>query len=94
MEGSRSRGEFRTKFESGEYVVVESALRIYMAGDTRFSKYERDVRDTFDWFFFRVGQFQNMIDAKLFTYEDLEVHLHYELDLISGGNSALTGSVQ
>ncbi|PIT04187.1 hypothetical protein TSA1_28065 [Bradyrhizobium nitroreducens] len=66
-----------------ELVILTSALR--QNDSTPFTKLEMLVRDDFDWFFFRLGQFQHMIQAGLFSYAEVEVHLSYVLDLISGG---------
>lgn len=82
---AKLEGPFAEKFFSKNLVVIISqALRVH-GKDDRFTELESAVRDEFDWFFFRLGQFQHMIVSKLFTYEEVEIHLDYVLDLFSGG---------
>jgi hypothetical protein len=64
-------------------VIISRALRKH--DNSPFTELEAVVRDNFDWFFFRLGQFQHMIRSDLFTYQEVDVHLSYVLDLISGG---------
>jgi hypothetical protein len=81
-------------------VIISQALRTHrkddgftepgdslteLGKDHGFTELESTVRDEFDWFFFRLGQFQHMIASKLFSYEEVEIHLDYVLDLFSGG---------
>ena len=49
-----------------------------------FSIYEMEIRDKFDWTFYRLGHFNNLIIAELYTFNEIEVHLGYCLDLLSG----------
>ena len=80
-------------------VVLAEALRDHNDnGVERFTPLEALVRDDFDWFFFRLEQFHHMIQSNLFTYSELEVHLRYVLDLISGGrdyvSKTLVGQIE
>jgi hypothetical protein len=75
------RDEFLAKNRA---VVISKALRTHHT-DSRFTELEALVRDNFDWLFFRLGQFQHMIQSELFTYDEVDIHLSYVLDLISGG---------
>jgi hypothetical protein len=71
-------------FDKGRVVIVAQALRLH-TDNGQFTEIENVVRNEFDWFFFRLGQFQHMIVSKLFSYDEEEVHLDYVLDLFSGG---------
>jgi hypothetical protein len=76
---------FREKFfDKNLVVIVSQALRIH-GDNVQFTELESIVRSEFDWFFFRLGQFQHMIVSKLFSYDEVEIHLDYVLDLLSGG---------
>lgn len=75
------------KIEREEPLVIlniAESLRVHGADD-RFNELEALVRDKFDWFLFRLGQFQHMISSGLFSYDEVDIHLSYELDLISNG---------
>jgi hypothetical protein len=69
---------------AGNAVFLVDALRIHR-DDKDFTDAESDIRSTFDWFLFRLGQFQHMIDSGLFSYEEVDIHLSYDLDLLSDG---------
>jgi hypothetical protein len=85
LKEAESRPGLRDEFlKKGRSVVVARALREHDSNDD-FTEPEALVRDNFDWFFFRLGQFQHMVQSGLFPYEDVDVHLSYTLDLISGG---------
>jgi hypothetical protein len=71
-------------FDENRVVIVAQALRLH-TDNGQFTELENVVRNEFDWFFFRLGQFQHMIVSKLFSYDEVEVHLGYVLDLFSGG---------
>jgi hypothetical protein len=71
-------------FDKNLVVIISQALRIHSDSDP-FTELETNVRHEFDWFFFRLGQFQHMIVSKLFSYDEVEIHLDYVLDLFSGG---------
>ncbi|HEV7409510.1 MAG TPA: hypothetical protein VGO01_13575 [Bradyrhizobium sp.] len=71
-------------FDEDRVVIVAQALRLH-TDNGQFTELENAVRNEFDWFFFRLGQFQHMIVSKLFSYDEVEVHLDYVLDLFSGG---------
>jgi hypothetical protein len=81
---AESLSGLRDKFNKGRFVIVARALRKHDASD-HFTGPEALVRDNFDWFFFRLGQFQHLIQSGLFSYQEVDVHLSYVLDLISGG---------
>ncbi|WP_426436015.1 hypothetical protein [Bradyrhizobium genosp. P] len=79
-----NRRNLRDEFlNTGRSVVVARALRTH--DDKEFSEHEAVVRDNFDWLFFRLGQFQHMIQSGLFTYQEVDIHMSYVLDLVSGG---------
>jgi hypothetical protein len=87
VEHSKAENEqsLRTEFfDKNLVVIISQALRIHGDNDP-FTETEIVVRDNFDWFFFRLGQFQHMIVSGLFSYEEVEIHLNYVLDLFSGG---------
>lgn len=64
-EAARQSG-LRDKFlNEGRSVVVDRALRKH-DGNDHFTEPEALVRDNFDWFFFRLGQFQHMIESGVF----------------------------
>jgi hypothetical protein len=71
-------------FDENLVVIISHALRVHSDND-EFNELESAVRNDFDWFFFRLGQFQDMIVSKLFSYDEVEIHLDYVLDLFSGG---------
>jgi hypothetical protein len=73
-------------FRSNHFVILVKALEPHTErqGD-KFTRSEMHVRDEFDWFLFKLGTFQHLIDSKLITYSEIETHLKYTLDLISGG---------
>ena len=72
-------------------VIIARSLREH---DGRpFTELEMLVRDNFDWLFFRLGEFQHMIQAGLFSYAEVDVHLSYVLDLISGGKSHVSAQM-
>jgi hypothetical protein len=82
---ARDQESLREEFiDKNIVVVIARALREH-DGDDPFTELEVLVRDNFDWFFFRLGQFQHMIQSGLFTYQEVEIHLSYVLDLVSGG---------
>jgi hypothetical protein len=81
---AENRPNLRDKFlNDGRAVVIARALRKH--DDEGFAEHEAVVRDNFDWLFFILGQFQHMIQSGLFTYQEVDIHLSYVLDLISGG---------
>jgi hypothetical protein len=67
-----------------EVIALDHALRSDKDGPD-FDDDEMALRDEFDTFCFKLGQLQHLSEAGLFSYEDLEIHLRYVLDLISGG---------
>jgi hypothetical protein len=73
------------KFFTGNGVNINltRALRIYHP-DFPFTKWEILVRDDFDRFLFHVETFQNLIDATLFSFEEINTYLHYEIELLAG----------
>jgi hypothetical protein len=81
--------ESRKLMTDGRYVVLDRALRHHSERPDGFTEHEAHARDAFDWFLLRLGQFQSMIDSRLFTYDEVEVHLEYVLDLVSGGGSTV-----
>ncbi|PVE23658.1 hypothetical protein DC522_14505 [Microvirga sp. KLBC 81] len=70
-------------FAKGDFVIISTSLRPAESSQ-QFSENEVYVRDLFDWFFFRLGEFQHMIDNKLFEYKELEVHIGYVFRLVTG----------
>jgi hypothetical protein len=74
--------------KSGAVVLLTQALRQH---DLRgFTEREQWIRDEFDWLFFKLDQFQHLIDSKLVSFEEVDVHLKYLLDLLTGGHSWLS----
>ena len=73
------------KFFSGNgiHINLTKALRIYHP-DAPFTKWEILVRDDFDRFLFHVETFQNLIDATLFSFDEINAYLHYEIELLAG----------
>jgi hypothetical protein len=85
FEESAKSDERFTKFFSGNgiHVNLAKALRIYHP-DAPFTKWEILVRDDFDRFLFHVETFQNLIDATLFSFDEINAYLHYEIELLAG----------
>jgi len=69
--------------KSNEVYILE-ALRDHAPSEI-FTELEAFVRDEFDIFLFKLGQFNSLSKAGLFTFDEIEVHLRYVLDLLSGG---------
>lgn len=89
---AQNRPKLRDQFlNEGRAVVIARALRKH--DDEGFTEHEAVVRDNFDWLFFRLGQFQHMIQSGLFTYQEVDIHLSYVLDLISGGLDYVSSEV-
>ncbi|WP_354132554.1 hypothetical protein [Bradyrhizobium sp. RT4b] len=89
---AESRPNLRDNFlKNGQSVIIARALRKH-DGES-FTEHEAVVRDNFDWLFFRLGQFQHMIQSGLFTYQEVDIHLSYVLDLISGGLDYVSSDV-
>ncbi|MGX1360718.1 hypothetical protein QNJ95_37165 [Bradyrhizobium elkanii] len=89
---AQNRPHLRDQFlNEGRAVVIARALRKH--DDGGFTEHEAVVRDNFDWLFFRLGQFQHMIQSGLFTYQEVDIHLSYVLDLVSGGLDYVSSEV-
>jgi hypothetical protein len=85
---ARNEQSLRTEFfDKNLVVIISQALRSTYGPNHHFTELEVAVRDDFDWFFFRLGQFQHMLVSGLFSYEEVEIHLSYVLDLFSGGGA-------
>jgi hypothetical protein len=74
----------KTHGDTRTLVVVSDALEYHEEISCNFTKCEAYTRDEFDWLFFRLGQFHALIESGLFTFDDLEKHLKYLLDLLTG----------
>jgi hypothetical protein len=57
--------------------------------DSGFTEIEQFVRDEFDWFLFRLGVFGQLIQSKIISYDEVDGHLSYIVDLISKPGSEL-----
>ncbi len=64
-------------------VSLESALKDHDI-DANFESAEILIRDDFDWLLFRLGQFESMLENKLFEYNEFERHMRYMLDAFVG----------
>jgi hypothetical protein len=91
--GLQKNETLREYFVNKNYVIISNALRSHDDNDD-FTEIETYVRDVFDWFFFRLGQFHQMIQANIYSYDEIEVHLKYILDLVSGGKEHIAPDLQ
>jgi hypothetical protein len=83
----------RNYISTGNYVNISRALR-YHKIDGRFTEIERFVRDEFDWFLFRIGVFGQLIKLDIISYEEIDGHLNYVIDLIRKRKSELTAALE
>jgi hypothetical protein len=93
-EQARNQEKLRTKFfDKNRYVILSRALQ---PDDdvSHFTELEAQVRGDLDWFLFRLGQFQHMILSGLFSYKEVEIHLGYVLDLLSGGLDDVSDAIE
>jgi hypothetical protein len=74
--------ETKQYFDSGHFVVLADALK--SEGSNSFTDWEMCARDDIDHFLNRFGRFQHLIDAGLFSFEEIEVHMKYVLDMLCG----------
>lgn len=52
------------------------------------------MRDEFDWFLFRIGVFGQLIKSDIISYEEIDGHLNYVIDLIRKRKSELTAALE
>jgi hypothetical protein len=89
-ESAKSDERFSKFFSAGGvHINLTKALRIYHP-DAPFTKWEILVRDDFDRFLFHVETFQNLIDATLFEFDEINTYLHYEIELLAGIQSRIS----
>ena len=70
-------------FEKAErFAVLSWALRNH-DDKGNFSDLEAILRDEFDWFFFRLGMFQQFIDTEVVEYKEFDGFLNYIIDLVA-----------
>ncbi|WOJ89068.1 hypothetical protein RZS28_14835 [Methylocapsa polymorpha] len=71
-------------FKTMRFVILENALRWHEV-PPELRDLEIYIRQEFDWFLFKLELFEHMIKSKVFSYEEIEAHLSYVLDLVSNG---------
>jgi len=91
---SRNNDRICEKYISTEnYIVLSKALRIHNVSDV-FSESEQFIRDEFDWFFFRLGVFGQLIRSEIISYDEIDGHLSYVIDLICDRGPELGAALQ
>ena len=80
-------------FKAGfEQVILCEALR-YHRERGRFSLAEYYIRSQFDTFFFNLDQFHLLIENKLYNFREIDIYIHYVLDLLTGRKDNVSGEL-
>jgi hypothetical protein len=66
-----------------EQVILCDALRYHRERGS-FTLVEYYIRSQFDIFFFNLDQFYLLIENKLYKFNEIDIYIHYVLDLLTG----------